>query len=261
MPKFAANLTMLYTDSPVLDRLARARASGFRYVELLFPYDQPIDTIATALDRHGLTMVLINMPPGDWAGGERGLASLPDRVDEFRAGIDRALDVAAAFRCQRVHCMMGNRDLRFTLEEQRATLVDNLRAAATAFAARGLTLTIEPLNSFDQPRFLVNTAAQAFDVQDAVGAPNLKVQYDVYHMQRMQGELAGTVQRYLERIGHIQIADNPGRGQPGTGEINYRFLLPFLDTIGYDGYVALEYVPRGTTEESLGWLAEYGFSL
>jgi hydroxypyruvate isomerase len=252
---------MLYTDSPFLDRFARARASGFRYVEFLFPYDYDVAAIAAALDRYGLQQVLFNLPAGDWAKGERGIAAHPDRLDEFRRGVGRAIEVARVLKCPQMNCLVGKRDPRFPLEDQQRVMAENLRYAAAAFAEHGLTLMVEALNPYDMPGFLLTSSRAAFALQDEVGATNLRFQYDAYHMQRVEGELAATIEKNLVRIGHIQIADNPGRHQPGTGEINYRFLLNHLDRIGYTGFVSLEYVPQGTTEDSLAWISEYGFSL
>ncbi|MGQ9491017.1 MAG: hydroxypyruvate isomerase [Anaerolineae bacterium] len=261
MPKFAANLTMLYADSPFLARFARAKASGFRYVEYLFPYEHDISALATALAENGLQQVLFNLPAGDWAAGERGIAALPGRVEEFRTGVARAIQVAQALHVPRLNCLVGRRDPAVPLADQQAVMIENLRYAAKALAAAGITLLVEMLNPFDVPGFLIDSPRAAFEVQDRVGHANLKIQYDIYHAQRTQGELANTLRAHLERIGHIQIADNPGRGQPGTGEINYRFLFDFMDAIGYVGYVGLEYVPVGTVEQSLAWVQEYGYVL
>lgn len=261
MPKFAANLTMLYADSPFRARFARAKASGFRYVEYLFPYEHDISALAAALAENGLQQVLFNLPAGDWAAGERGIAALPGRVEEFRAGVARAIQVAQALHVPRLNCLVGRRDPAVPLANQQAVMIENLRYAAKALAAAGITLLVEMLNPFDVPGFLIDSPRAAFEVQDRVGHANLKIQYDIYHAQRTQGELANTLRAHLERIGHIQIADNPGRGQPGTGEINYRFLFEFMDAIGYVGYVGLEYVPVGTVEQSLAWVQEYGYVL
>lgn len=261
MPKFAANLTMLYSDSPFLARFGRAQASGFRYVEYLFPYDYDTSALAAALADNGLQQVLFNLPAGDWAAGERGIAALPGRVDEFCRGVARAIQVAQALRVPRLNCLVGKRDPTVPLADQQAVMIENLRYAADALDAAGIGLVVEMLNPFDAPGFLIDTPRAAFAVQDRVGHPNLKIQYDIYHAQRAEGELANTIRKHLGRIGHIQIADNPGRHQPGTGEINYRFLFDLLDQIGYAGYVGLEYVPLGTTEESLAWVREYGYTL
>lgn len=261
MPKFAANLSMLYADSPVLERFARASDSGFRFVEYQFPYERDAGEFAAALERHGLGLALFNLPAGNWTAGERGIACMPDRVEEFRAGVGQAVAVAKTLQCRRLNCLVGKRDACHAVETQRKTMVENLRFAGEALAREGMTLMVEALNHFDFPGFFLTCSQAAFEVLDEVGLPNVQFQYDVYHLQRVEGELAGTIQRNLSRIGHIQIADNPGRHQPGTGEINYRFLLAFLDRIGYQGYVALEYNPEGKTEDTLGWIREYGFRL
>lgn len=261
MPRFAANLSMLFADSPFLERFGRAAAAGFRRVEFQFPYAHTPDEVGAALEANGLSCALFNLPAGDWAAGERGIAAHPARVGEFRAGVARALEYALRLGCPRMNCLAGLRDPGLPIEEQRATLVDNLRFAAAALAEHGLTLLVEPLNARDVPGFLLSGSRAALDLIDAVGAPNLMLQYDVYHMQRGEGELAATVAANLARIGHIQIADTPGRHQPGSGEIRYRFLLPYLDRIGYAGIVGLEYIPAGPTEASLAWVAEYGLAL
>lgn len=261
MPKFAANLTMLYADSPFPARFGRASASGFRYVEYMFPYEHDLSALAAALADNGLQQVLFNLPAGDWAAGERGIAALPHRVDEFRSGVQRAVEIAQALNVHQLNCLVGKRDPEVPLNEQRRVMIENLRCAADTLAAAGITLLVEMLNPYDVPGFLIDSPRAAFEVQEQVGSANLKVQYDVYHAQRSQGELANTIRSHLDRIGHIQVADNPGRHQPGTGEINYRFLFEFLDAIGYTGYVGLEYVPTGTTEESLAWVGEYGYAL
>jgi len=261
MPKFAANLTMLYTDSPFLDRFARARTSGFRYVEYLFPYEHDLSALATALEQNGLTQVLFNLPAGNWSAGDRGTAAHPDRIAEFRSGVAQAIETARMLKCRQLNCLVGKRDARVPLEEQRRVMIENLRYTAAALGEQGITLLVEMLNPYDVPDFLLASPRAAFAVQEEVASANCKIQYDVYHAQRTEGELAATFQKNLARIAHVQIADNPGRHQPGTGEINYRFLLNFLDRIGYSGFVGLEYIPEGTTEESLSWIREYGFSL
>jgi hydroxypyruvate isomerase len=261
VPRFAANLTMLYTDSPFLDRFARARASGFRYVEYLFPYEHDVNALASALEKNGLTQVLFNLPAGNWGAGDRGIAAHPDRVDEFRRGVARAIETAKLLKCRQLNCLVGKRDARVPLEEQQRVMVENLRYAAGALAEQGITLLVEMLNPYDVPDFLIASARAAFAVQDQVASPNCRIQFDVYHVQRTEGELAATFQKNLARIGHVQIADNPGRHQPGTGEINYRYLLGYFDRIGYPGFIGLEYNPEGRTEQSLAWVQEYGFSL
>jgi hydroxypyruvate isomerase len=261
MPKFAANLTMLYTDSPFLDRFARAKASGFQFVEYLFPYEHDIGALANALRKNALTQVLFNLPAGNWGAGDRGLAAFPDRIAEFRQGVARAMEVAQVLKVKQLNCLVGKRDEKIPLDEQKQVMIENLRYAASELGKQGILLVIEMLNPFDVPHFLIASPREAFAVQDAVASPNLKIQYDVYHAQRTEGELANTFKNHLARIAHVQIADNPGRHQPGTGEINYRYIFDFIDRVGYPGYIGLEYIPEGTTEQSLGWVKEYGYSL
>ena len=259
--KFAANLTMLFSDSPFLERFARARAAGFRYVEFQFPYEHNIAAIAHALRENSLQLVLFNMPPGDWSAGERGLASLPERMDEFRASVSYALDTARMLGAPRLNCLAGKRDPNVSLDEQHRVLIENLRYAARIFGEHGIALGIEHLNPNDMPDYLLPTPSSAFAIQQQVASPNLLVQYDIYHAQRAEGELANTLQKNIAHIGHIQIADNPGRHQPGTGEINYRFLLNYLEQLGYANFIGLEYLPTGKTEDSFGWIEDYGFAL
>ena len=254
MPRFAANLTMLYNEVPFLDRFAAAAASGFRAVEFLFPYAWDAGTLRRRLDDAGVELVLHNLPAGDWDAGERGIACLPDRVDEFREGVKRAIDYASALGVRQVNCLAGKAPLGADPARLRATLVENLRFAADAFARADLRLLLEPINHFDIPGFFVTRTDQALAILDEVGAPNAFLQYDVYHAQREEGELAATLERHLARIAHVQIADNPGRHEPGTGEINHAFLFAHLDRIGYQGWVGCEYKPATTTTEGLGWL-------
>lgn len=252
---------MLYLDTPLLERLERASASGFRYVEYQWPYEQDIQTWKTHLEKNGLEFVLYSLPPGNRRQGERGLASLPDRIDEFRRGVSTALQVSAGLGCTRVNCLVGKRDERFPLVAQQQVMVENLSYAAEELGQHGITLVVEMVNRWDLPGYLLTNPSQAFALQAQVGSPNLLVLYDVYHAQRTEGNLADTIQRNLARIGHIHIADNPGRHQPGTGEINYAYLLQAIDRLGYLGYVGLEYIPEGTIQESLNWVSEYGYSL
>ncbi len=254
MPKFAANLTMLFNEVPFLERFAAAKAAGFEAVEYLFPYPYDKNELAGLLKTHGLKQILHNLPAGNWDGGERGIACHPDRVEEFRAGVDQAIAYAQALGCPQVNCLAGKLPAGVSREQAQATFVANLKFAADKLKAAGLRLLIEPINSYDIPGFFLNTTAQAAAVLDAVGSDNLYIQYDIYHAQRMEGELAATSQAYLPRIGHIQLADNPGRNEPGTGEINYPFLFRHLDAIGYTGWIGCEDKPRGKTVEGLGWI-------
>ena len=254
MPRFAANLTMMFTEVPFLDRFEAAAEAGFKAVEFLFPYAFEAEVIKRKLDANGLTLVLHNLPAGNWEAGERGIACHPDRVDEFRAGVIRAIAYAQVLGVEQLNCLAGKVPAGATDEALRNTFVDNLRYAAKALKAAGLRLLIEPVNTFDIPGFYLNRTAQAISILDEVGADNAFLQYDLYHAQRMEGELAATAQTQLPRIGHIQLADNPGRHEPGTGEINYPFLCAHLDRIGYGGWIGCEYKPATTTQAGLGWL-------
>jgi len=254
MPRFAANLTMLFTEHDFMDRFAAASAAGFRGVEYLFPYAYAARELADALRANSLEQVLFNVPAGDWAAGERGIACLPDRVEEFRAGVDRAIEYAHVLGCPRVNVLAGKAPAGIASDVLHETFVGNLRFAAEKLQAAGVALVIEPINTYDIPGFFLSTTRAALAIIDEVGSPNLRVQYDIYHMQRMEGELAATLEKHLAQIGHVQLADNPGRHEPGTGEINYPFLFATLDRIGYDGWVGCEYVPATTTVAGLGWL-------
>jgi hydroxypyruvate isomerase len=254
MLRFAANVSMLFTEAPFLDRFALAARAGFAAVECQFPYEAPAAEIRARLDDLGLAMVLHNLPAGDWAAGDRGLACLPQRVDEFRAGVPRAIACAQALGVTQVNCLAGIAPRNEDAESLRRTFVDNLRFAARAFAAEGLKLLVEPINTFDMPGFFVHRTAQCVELLDDVGEPNVFVQYDAYHMQRMEGELAGTIAKHLPRIAHVQVADNPGRHEPGTGEIRFEFLFAELERLGYDGWIGCEYRPAGRTDVGLDWL-------
>ncbi|NIC05502.1 hydroxypyruvate isomerase [Billgrantia bachuensis] len=254
MPKFAANLSMLFTEEDFLDRFKAAAEAGFKGVEYLFPYDYTAVELKALLDEHGLTQVLHNLPAGDWGAGERGIACHPDRVEEFRAGVVKAIDYATVLGCKQVNCLAGIQPQGVSLEQARRTLVDNLRFAADKLEAAGILLLAEPINTRDIPGFFLNRTEQALAIFDEVGSDNLKLQYDIYHMQIMEGDLAPTIEKHLGRIAHVQLADNPGRHEPGTGEINYPFLFAHLDRLGYDGWIGCEYKPATTTQEGLGWL-------
>ena len=256
MAKFAANLSMLFTELPFLDRFEAAAKAGFKAVEFLFPYAWTAEEIKQRLDDHGLTLVLHNLPAGDWDAGERGIACHPDRVEEFRAGVVKAVAYAKVLGVGQLNCLAGKAPAGVSDPLLHQTLVDNLKFAASALQAAGLRLLIEPINSFDIPGFYLNFTSQALSILDEVGADNAFVQYDIYHAQRMEGELAATMQKHLARIGHIQLADNPGRNEPGTGEINYPFLFKHLERIGYSGWIGCEYKPATTTEAGLGWLQQ-----
>ena len=259
MPKFAANLTMLFAEVPFLDRFAAAKAAGFSGVEYLFPYDFDKAELREQLDEHGLTQVLHNLPAGNWAAGERGIAILPDRVDEFRDGVARAIDYAKALDCRQLNCLVGIAPRDADIFELNEVLLDNLRFAADALARERIRLLIEPINTTDIPGFFLNRTEQALQIIADVRSSNLFVQYDIYHMQVMEGDIARRLQRHLPQIAHVQLADNPGRNEPGTGEINYPFLFKHLDAIGYRGWIGCEYKPRTSTIEGLGWHAAQTF--
>ncbi|HET7672800.1 MAG TPA: 2-oxo-tetronate isomerase [Burkholderiales bacterium] len=254
MPKLAANLSMLFPEIDFLDRFAAARAAGFRAVEYQFPYAWPARQLAEAARAAGVQVVLHNLPAGDMAAGERGIACLPGREAQFREGVERAIEYAKAVDCPRVNCIAGlaPRDARHF-----DTLVANVRHAARRLGEAGIRLLIEPINTRSVPGFFLTGSAQAIEVLNAAGEGNAFVQYDVFHMQIMEGDLARSIERLLARIGHIQIADVPERNEPGSGEINFDFLLRHLDAIGYSGWVGCEYNPRGDTREGLRWAKPY----
>jgi hydroxypyruvate isomerase len=255
MPRFAANLTMLFAEMPFLDRFAAAKAAGFSGVEYLFPYDYDKADLREQLDEHGLMQVLHNLPAGNWAAGERGIAVLPDRVDEFRDGVARAISYAKALDCRQLNCLVGIAPRDADPFEMNEVLVENLRFAADALARESIRLLVEPINTLDIPGFFLNKTEQAVQLIADVRSSNLFIQYDIYHMQVMEGDIARSLQKHLPRIAHVQLADNPGRNEPGTGEINYPFLFRHLDTLGYRGWVGCEYKPKTTTVDGLGWHA------
>lgn len=256
MPKFCANLTMLYNEHDFLDRFAAAAKAGFKGVEYLFPYEYDKEQLADALRVHSLTQVLHNLPAGDWAAGERGIACHPTRVGEFQDGVGKAIEYAQALGCRQVNCLAGICP-EAPEDRQRAAFVANLKFAALKLKQAGIKLLIEPINTIDIPGFFLTHSRQALEIIDEVGSDNLFLQYDAYHMQIMEGDLARTIETNLSRIPHIQIADNPGRHEPGTGEINYDFLFAHVDRIGYDGWIGCEYKPSSTTDQGLGWLQRY----
>jgi len=252
VPRFAANLSMLWNELPFLDRFAAASKAGFKAVEFLFPYDFPAEEIANRLKDNHLELVLHNLPPGDWAAGERGIACIPGREDEFRAGVARAASYAPVIGVQRWHCMAGLVPAGVSEAQARATWVGNVRHAAAEAKKLGIPLLIEPINRFDMPGYFVNRPRQAIELMDEVGSDNVFLQYDIYHAQRMEGELANTIRELLPRIHHMQLADTPGRNEPGTGEIDHR-------------WIGCEYKPKdatpGGTDRGLCWIAAHGQSL
>jgi hydroxypyruvate isomerase len=255
MPKFAANLTMMFNEVPFPQRFAAAAKAGFQGVEFLFPYDHAPHEVAQWLNENGLTNALFNMPPGDWANGERGLASLPGREAEFRAGVARALEYAQALGTRRLHAMAGLVPSGAERQRHRAVFIDNLRYAARELARHGITLLIEPINPRDMPGYFLSSQAEAHAIREAVGEPNLQVQLDFYHAQIVEGDLAMGLRKHFAGVGHVQIASVPERHEPDEGEVNYAYLFRLLDEMGYEGWVGCEYRPRGRTEDGLGWLA------
>jgi hydroxypyruvate isomerase len=255
MPKFDANLSMLFGEVDFLDRFEAAAAAGFTGVEYLFPYAYKKEQLIEKLQKNGLVQVLHNLPAGNWEKGERGIACLPDRVNEFREGVGKAIEYATALGCPQVNCLCGFAPEGVSNSKLHDTVVGNVSYAAAELKKAGIRLLIEPCNTRDMPKFFLNRTAQALEIIDAVGSDNLFVQYDVYHAQVMEGDLANTIQKNLARIAHIQVADNPGRHEPGTGEISYQFLFAHLDRIGYTGWVGCEYIPAAKTQDGLRWLS------
>ncbi len=256
MPRFAANLSMMYTELDFLDRFAAAARDGFRAVEFLFPYGFPPAELAARLSDNGLQQVLFNAPPGNWDGGERGLASLPGREDEFRRGFaEQALLYAQQLKCPRIHVMAGLLPAGADRAVHQNTYEQNLQWAAGEAAAAGVEVLIEPINTRDIPRFFLNRQDHAHQVITNVGAPNLKVQMDLYHCQIVEGDLAMKIRQYLPsgRVGHFQIAGVPDRHEPDLGEVNHRYLFDLLDELGYSGWIGCEYRPRAGTSEGLKW--------
>jgi hydroxypyruvate isomerase len=253
MPRFAANLSLMFNEVPFIERFAAAAAAGFEGVEYLFPYDFDASELAGELQRFGLDQTLFNLPPGDWAAGERGLAALPGREAEFRDSVDRALEYARVLGCQRVHAMAGVVPDGAPYEAMRQTYIDNLRHAARKLAEHGVQLLVEPINTRDMPGYFLNHQAAGHAIAEAVGEANVAVQMDFYHAQIMDGDVWMTYQRYRNGIDYIQIAGVPERHEPDTGELNYPWLFDQLDADGYGGWVGCEYRPRTTTVAGLDW--------
>jgi hydroxypyruvate isomerase len=257
MPKLAANLTMTFGEVPFLERFEAAANAGFDAVEYLFPYDYDAQVLKQKLRDRGLVQALHNLPAGNWAAGERGIACFPDRVDEFKAGVDRAITYATVLECDRVNCLAGILPQSVDPAAARETLRRNLAYAAPRLKAAGVKLLIEPINTRDIPGFFLSGTRQAVEIIEAVGSDNLFLQYDIYHMQIMEGDLARTIEANLPLIAHMQLADVPGRHEPGTGAIDFGALLPFIDRVGYTGWIGCEYIPQAKTVDGLGWATRY----
>ncbi|WP_321890938.1 2-oxo-tetronate isomerase [Paraburkholderia tropica] len=257
MPRFAANLTMMYNEHAFLDRFAAAAHDGFDAVEYLFPYDHPAAEVKARLEENGLAQALFNAPPGDWAAGERGLAALPGREDEFRRGIDKALDYARVLGNRKLHVMAGIVASEDTRAQQRELYLKHLDYAAQAARGEGITILIEPINTRDMPDYLLNRQDDAHAICAEIGAANLQVQFDCYHCQITEGDLAVKLKRDIARIGHIQVAGVPERHEPDSGEINYPWLFSLIDELGYTGWIGCEYWPRAKASDGLGWIRPY----
>lgn len=253
MPKFSANLSMMFNEVPFLDRFAAARDAGFKAVEYLFPYDYAPEVIAERLAACGLENNLFNMPPGNWAAGERGITCIPGREEEFRAGVEKAILYATRLGVKRVHAMAGVPPAGSDPAACKATMIANLKYAAEQLAQHGITLLVEAINHRDIPGFFISRQSETFELLQAVAAPNFKMQIDCYHMQIMEGDLSMNLKRYMPHCGHVQIAGVPGRNEPDTGEVRYENIFRLLDELGYTGWVGCEYKPLGKTVDGLGW--------
>ena len=254
MLRYSANISMSFKEYPFYERFQRAADLGFAAVESLSPFTFDVDEVVRAVDAAGVRLLQYNFLDGDLPAGERGFGSHPDKQEEWRAELEKAVAFAPRVNARQINSLAGTVIPGMKRGEQIAQLVDNLKWAAPRLDEAGILMMIEALNPFDNPGYLLTRTADVLDVLAQVGSPMIKCQYDVYHMQRTEGDLVNTIRANVAKIGHVQIADNPGRHQPGTGEINYRFVLQALDEAGYDGYVGLEYVPEPSTAESLGWL-------
>ena len=253
MLRFAANLSFMYGEHAFPDRFAAAAADGFKAVEYLFPYEYPATQLASWLEEHGLVQALFNAPPGDWAAGERGLASLPGKENEFRSGMHRAFEYATVLKCRKIHVMAGLQP------GSRSTFVSNLAWAAALAEPAGIELMLEPINTRDMPGYFLNRQDEAHTIVDEVGSPALKVQMDLYHCQIVEGDVSMKLRKYLPQktVGHIQIASVPARNEPDQGELNYDYVLDLIDELGFDGWIGCEYRPKGGTSEGLGWFRKH----
>lgn len=258
MLKFAANLAFLFTEEDFLQRFAAARKAGFDAVEFPFPYAHEQSKLADAIKTAGVEVALFNLPAGDWIKGERGIACHPGRQAEFRDGVGAAIEYARLLHVPKINCLSGVAPADADPDLVLSTFVENLGYAADELAKEGILLVMEPINTRTIPGFYLNTTAQSLDIMREVGSGNLKIQYDIFHMQIMEGDLAKTIEAELPQIGHIQFADVPDRHEPGSGEINFDFLFERIDALGYDGWIGAEYTPAKSTLDGLGWLKKYG---
>jgi len=256
MARFAANLSMMFNEVPFIQRFERAAQAGFTGVEYLFPYEEDADSIAFELQKHHLTQALFNMPAGNWGDGERGMASIPGREDEFSQGVDTALKYANVLGCKQVHAMAGKVDAKFTAEQQKACFIKNIQYAADVMAPQGIRVLIEPINTRDMPGYFLTTQKQAEALLPLIDRKNVFIQLDLYHCQIMEGDLMKTIERLWGKFSHIQIASVPERHEPDSGEVNYPWIFKKLDEMGYEGWLGCEYHPASRTEEGLGWLKQ-----
>lgn len=261
MPNFAANLTFLFTEIPFMDRFSAAKQAGFDAVEFMFPYDYNLGDIRALLGEFGLSLVLCNLPAGNWASGDRGTAANPERKSEFREGVEKGIEAARALGFERMNCLVGLKKDGLSDRETRDVLAENIRYAAGRLGEAGIRLMVEPINHLDMPGFALNRCSEVLQLIEEIAHPNAYLQFDVYHARRENEDLSTILLNHFNRIGHIQIADCPGRHQPGTGETDFKFLLPEIDRMGYPGFVSLEYIPSPDTLSSLGWLPAHGYHL
>lgn len=261
MPHFAANLTFLFTEVPFMERFAAAKKAGFDAVEFMFPYDYNLEEIRTQVKENGLKLILFNLPAGNWSGGDRGIASNPERKQEFRDGVVTAITAAKTLGVKQLNCLVGLKPGTLSEGETRDTVKGTIRYAAETLAKEGIRLMVEPVNHLDMPGFALNTCGQVLKLIEEIGSSNAYLQFDIYHACRENEDPAAILRDHFDRIGHIQIADCPGRHQPGTGKTDFKFLLAEIDRLGYKGFVSMEYVPTPDTAGSLTWLPAYGYSL
>lgn len=254
MVQFSVNLSTIFTEVPFIERFKKAREAGFSFVECQFPYEKPVEEIKKELEENNLSLVLINLPPGNWEKGERGLAIDPNKTEEFCESVQKGIEYAISLNVPRIHCMAGNLSSSIDEVEAREVYLNNIQFAAKKMAEHHITLLIEPINPMDMPNYFLSNLPQAIEIIDECSLPNVKLQFDFYHMQKLHGNLIENFSRYFEYIGHVQIADVPGRHQPGTGEIQYNNIFTFMDKLGYNGYVGLEYTPQGKSDESFHWM-------
>ncbi len=258
MLNFCANLSMLFNEVKFIDKFKLASKNGFKGIEYLFPYDYSKSDIKDQLSDNNLSQILFDFPAGNFAEGERGIAIFPERKNEFREGVHKAIDYATFLNCERLTVLVGIADEKYTTEQYNETLIENLLYAAGQVKNTNITILVEALNTIDAPNYFVSSTSHCKEIITAVNLPSVKIQYDIYHMQIMEGDIIRTFENNFDKIGHIQIADNPGRNEPGTGELNYKKIFEYLNNSDYDGWIGCEYAPKNNTLESLKWVREYG---